>query len=52
MPIDEISERIDAVTQDDIRELAAELFGKQDLLVSLLGKVPAGSVTDASMRLT
>ena len=52
VPIDEISERIDAVTQDDIRELAAELFGKQDLLVSLLGKVPAGSVTDASMRLT
>ena len=52
LPIDEISERIDAVTQEDIRDLAADLFGTQDLLVSLLGKVPTGAVSDASMRLT
>ena len=52
LPIDEISQRIDAVTQDDIRDLAGELFGSQDLLVSLLGKVPEGAVSDASMRLT
>ena len=52
LPIDEISQRIDAVTQDDVRDLAGELFGSQDLLVSLLGKVPEGAVSDASMRLT
>ena len=52
LPIDEISQRIDAVTQDDIRDLAGEVFGSQDLLVSLLGKVPEGAVSDASMRLT
>ena len=52
LPIDEISERIDAVTQEDVRELAGDLFGRQDLLVSLLGKVPSGAVSDASMRLT
>jgi predicted Zn-dependent peptidase len=52
LPIDEIGQRIDAVTQDDIRDLAGELFGSQDLLVSLLGKVPEGAVSDASMRLT
>ena len=52
LPIDEIGQRIDAVTQDDVRDLAGELFGSQDLLVSLLGKVPEGAVSDASMRLT
>ena len=51
VPIDEIAERIEAVGEREIFEVAELFFGTQDPLVSLLGNVEATTVPDGALRL-
>ncbi|MEE4609079.1 MAG: pitrilysin family protein [Desulfobacteraceae bacterium] len=50
IPIDEVTERIDAVGAGDIQHLAAELLDPGHLALTALGPVPAGAVDTAPWR--
>jgi predicted Zn-dependent peptidase len=50
IPMDEVTERIDAVGAGEIRDLAAELLDPARLALTALGPVPAGAVDAAGWR--
>ena len=45
VPVEEITATIDAVTSDEVRELAAELFDPAGLSVAAIGRIGAGDIT-------